>query len=103
MTEFCLPTNILEQLCNICAQYPELKAVKLFGSYATGRATSHSDIDLATVGITDRRLVGRLALDLDDLHIPQKCDVLANESINYELLKRHIDNHGIIIYGKLGS
>ena len=92
MTEFCLPTNILEQLCNICAQYPELKAVKLFGSYATGRATSHSDIDLATVGITDRRLVGRLALDLDDLHIPQKCDVLAN-GVSTRTVTTH-SNHG---------
>ncbi len=103
MTEFCLPSNILEQLCKVFAHYPELKAVKLFGSYATGRATSRSDIDLATVGITDRRMVGRLALDLDDLHIPQKCDVLAYESINYEPLKRHIDDHGMLIYGKLGS
>ena len=41
-----------------------------------------SDIDLATVGITDRyRMVGRLAFDLEDLPIPQKCEVQAYETI----------------------
>ena len=36
MTETCLPSNILEQLRRAFAEYPDLKAVKLFGSYATG-------------------------------------------------------------------
>lgn len=103
MTEPGLPSNVIEQLRRVFAQYPELKAVKLFGSYATGRATSRSDIDLATVGIADRRRVGRLALDLEDLPIPQKCDVQAYEGIRYQPLKRHIDDHGIIIYRKRGA
>lgn len=98
MTEVSLPSDILEQLRRVFCQYPDLKAVKLFGSYATGRSTPRSDIDLATVGIADRRQVGRLALDLDDLPIPQKCDVQAYETINYEPLKRHIDERGVVIY-----
>ena len=95
-----LAPAVLKQLLAVFGQYPELTAVKLFGSYATGRATSRSDIDLATVGIIDRRRVGRLALDLEDLPIPQKCDVQAYESIHYEPLKRHIDERGITIYEK---
>ena len=98
MTETCLPSNILEQLRSVFAQYPDLAEVRLYGSYATGRATPRSDIDLATVGIADRRRVGRLALDLEDLPIPQKCDVQAYESISYEPLKRHIDELGVVIY-----
>ena len=31
MTDHCLPSNILEQLKGAFAQYPDLKAVKLFG------------------------------------------------------------------------
>ena len=100
ISETCLPTNILEQLRRVFGQYPDLKAVKLFGSYATGRATSRSDIDLATLGIEDRRRVARLALDLEDLPIPQKCDVQAYENIGYEPLKRHIDQRGVVIYQK---
>ena len=98
MRETCLSAYILEQLRRVFGQYPDLKAVKLFGSYATGRATSRSDIDLATVGISDRRQIGRLALDLDDLPIAQKCDVQAYERISYEPLKRHVDGRGVVIY-----
>ncbi len=98
MTELSLPQRILERLRSVFVQYPELTAVRLFGSYATGKATSRSDIDLATVGITDRHRLGRLALDLEDLPIPQKCDVQAYESISYEPLKRHITERGVVIY-----
>ncbi len=94
MTEICLPSNILEQLRRVFAQYPDLKAVALYGSYATEKATPRSDIDLATKGIADRYRLGRLELDLEDLPIPQKCDVQAYESISYEPLKRHIDERG---------
>ena len=103
MNENELPPAILKQLLAVFAHYPELTAVKLFGSYATGRATPRSDIDLATVGIADRLRVGRLALDLEDLPIPQKCDVQAYESISYEPLKRHIDEWGITIYESLAK
>lgn len=100
ITETGLPTSILEQLRRIFSQYPDLDAVRLFGSYATGKATPRSDIDLATLGIIDRYVLGRLALDLEDLPIIQKCDVQVYESINYEPLRRHIDEKGITIYEK---
>ena len=96
-----LPPVVLRQLLSVFEQYPELTSVRLFGSYATGRATPRSDIDLATRGIPDRYRLGRLALDLEDLPIPQKCDVQAYESISYEPLKRHIDEMGITIYENL--
>ena len=38
--------------------------------------------------------LGRLSLDLEDLPIPQKCDIQAYESIDYEPLRRHIDEMG---------
>lgn len=89
-----------EKMCHVFADYPELTAVTLFGSRATGKATSRSDFDLATHGITDHYRLGRLALDLEDLNIPQKCDVQAYESIGYAPLKLHIDELGIKIYTK---
>ena len=98
MSQLGLPLVVLEQLCAVFARYPDLQTVKLYGSYATGRATSRSDIDLATKGIANRYRLGRLELDLEDLPIPQKCDVQAYENISYEPLKRHIDDRGIIIY-----
>ena len=49
----------------------------------------------------DDRL-GRLALDLEDLDIPQTCDLKAYDSITSAPLRRHIDTFGITIYSKQG-
>lgn len=87
-----------EKMNHVFAAYPELTTVTLFGSRATGRATPRSDFDLVTHGITDRYRLGRLMLDLEDLNIPQTCDVQDYESIGYAPLKRHIDEFGIAIY-----
>ena len=93
-----IPPQTGEKLSRVFAAYPELAEVTLFGSRATGKATPRSDFDLATHGITDHYRLGRLALDLEDLNIPQKCDVQAYESIEYAPLRLHIDNVGIAIY-----
>ena len=98
-----LPPAVLRQLLSVFQQYQDLTTVTLFGSYATGKATPRSDIDLVTKGITDRYRIGRLALDLEDLPIPQKCDVQAYETIDYHPLKRHIDERGVTIYEKATS
>ena len=98
-----IPPAIWSQMRRVFAAYPELTAVTLFGSRATGQATPRSDYDLATHGIVDDYRLGRLALDLDELDIPQQCDVKAYESIRYAPLRRHIDSWGIIIYRKTAS
>lgn len=95
-----LPAAVMERLNRVFAAYPELTRVTLFGSRATGKANARSDIDLATHGIADDGRLGRLALDLDDLDIPQICDLKAYEHIVYAPLKRHIDTFGITIYAK---
>ena len=98
MSECRLSSTTLEHLRGVFSQYSDLNAVLLFGSYATGKATPRSDIDLATVGLTDRYRLGRLVLDLEDLPIPQKCDVQAYENIDYAPMRRHIDEMGVTIY-----
>ena len=95
-----LPERTMRMLTDLFSSYPELTEVKLYGSRATGKATPRSDIDLATVGIEDVYRLGRLALDLEDMPIPQKCDLTAYESIRYTPFKRHIDTYGITIYEK---
>ncbi len=95
-----IPNTTREKMNRVFAAYPELTTVTLFGSRATGKSTPRSDFDLATHGITDHYRLGRLALDLEDLNIPQKCDVQAYEEINYAPLKRHIIAFGILIYRK---
>ena len=95
-----IPDATRKKMNRVFAAYPELTAVTLFGSRATGKASPRSDFDLATHGIEDRYRLGRLTLDLEDLNIPQSCDVQAYEEIKYAPLKRHIDEFGIEIYIK---
>lgn len=90
----------LESLAGAFGAYPEIEEVILFGSRAAGRATPRSDIDLATRGLTDSRKLGTLSLDLEDLDIPQMCDLQAYEHISHAPLKAHIDAAGIVIYRK---
>ena len=90
----------LAALAGAFGAYAEIEEVILFGSRATGRATPRSDIDLATRGLTDSRRLGTLALDLEDLDIPQKCDLQAYEEIRHAPLRAHIDAVGIVIYRK---
>ena len=97
-----LPPETMQKLTSVFVNRPELAAVVLYGSRAIGTATERSDIDLATRGIGDELRPGRLALDLDDLDIPQKMDVRGYESITYPPLKRHIDAFGISDYKRTG-
>ena len=94
-----LPALTVRKLAQVFSSYPELAKVTLYGSRATGQAKPWSDIDLATHGIVgDRHRLGRLAFDLEDTSIPQRCDVVACEEIRYAPLKRHVDNFGVVIY-----
>ena len=90
----------LDALDSAFGAYAEIEEVILFGSRATGRATPRSDIDLATRGLTDSRRLGTLSLDLEDLDIPQMCDIQACEEIRHAPLRAHIDAVGIVIYRK---
>lgn len=65
---------ILEKIQRACASLPEVQAALLFGSRATGRARTDSDIDVALLldlthapndpSARARRLLGALALEL---------------------------------------
>ena len=98
-----LTSATLGKLTRVFTEYPELTEVMLFGSRVTGKASSHSDIDLATRGIVDHQRLGRLDLDLDDADIPQKCDIKAYEDIRYAPLRTHIDAFGITIYRRCST
>ena len=78
----CLSKRTMKALAQVFTRYPELTQVLLYGSRATGNSTPRSDIDLATRGILDSHRLGRLALDLEESDIPQKCDVYAYELIS---------------------
>jgi predicted nucleotidyltransferase len=98
MKEPYLSSETLAKLTSVFVDWPELVEVVLYGSRAIGTATPRSDIDLATRGIKDELRLGRLALDLDDLNIPQRIEVQEYDRIGYLPLRRHIDTFGISLY-----
>lgn len=90
--------RLLRRLTNVFSSHSGLESVILFGSRAMGTHSPRSDIDLATIGIVNRYALGRLKLDLDELDIAQRCDVVALERIRHEPLLRHIAAVGVTIY-----
>ena len=98
-----LPLTTMQKLTSVFADWSDLTEVVLYGSRAIGTATSRSDIDLATLGIEDELGLGRLALDLEEMDIPQKVDVQRYEGISYPPLRRHIDAFGISLYKRKPS
>jgi predicted nucleotidyltransferase len=100
MTDIALTAKQRRLLDDVFRRYGELRQVILFGSRATGRAHERSDIDLATRGLLDRRRVGLLALDLEELPLAVKCEVHPYEEIDSSRVREHIDKHGVAIYEK---
>jgi predicted nucleotidyltransferase len=77
----------------------DISRVVLFGSRAKGSAKDNSDIDLAVSGVSDI-MAEDLALELEELPLPYKFDVLACDSISHKPLLEHIHRAGKVIYEK---
>lgn len=76
----------------------KLDSVVVFGSRASGRYRSASDLDLAlkgTVGAADI-LALQDAFYESDLAI--EVDVLAYDALESESLRRHIDSYGVVLF-----
>ena len=70
----------------------------VFGSRAKGNWRETSDIDIAVFGASVN--VGALGVQLDELPMPYKFDIVDNNNINSCALREHIDRVGIEIYKK---
>ena len=70
----------------------------VFGSWAKGNWRENSDIDIAVFGA--RVNVGALGVQLDELPMQYKFDIVDYNNINSCALREHIDRVGIEIYKK---
>lgn len=76
----------------------------LFGSRATETYTSASDVDIALFGdrltsIDQARLNGII----DELTIPQRVDLVLYAMIDNDVLRKHIEKHGVEWYRQRGN
>lgn len=96
------PADLRTPIANILAEYEPVAAAYLFGSYARGNATQHSDLDIGIVfrrrgdsALTHHRLIGDLANRLERLVPAAKADVVVLEG------QSPIFQHRVLAEGRL--
>jgi uncharacterized protein len=98
---FGLSNNIIEEFCSIFKKHPNIDEVLIFGSRAKGNYSEGSDIDLALKGkdVTFDQIMN-INLQIDDLGLLYKVDVLFyNDKIGTPI-GGHIDRVGKVFYTK---
>jgi predicted nucleotidyltransferase len=98
-SDFGLDERALALLRSVFSRYAAISEVKIFGSRAKGNFRPESDVDLALCGDeVDERLAGRIAGELDELPLPYRFDVQADQQLSYRPLREHIDRVGRVLY-----
>ena len=69
----------------------EITQVDLFGSRATGKHRSHSDIDLVIYGAVREAAIDRLRTLFIESNLPVSVDILSYDGITFLPLKEHVD------------
>jgi len=82
----------------VLGQFRAVERAVLFGSRALGCARPESDVDLAVTGNLSDSTLGLLTGELEELPLPYRFDVQRYDNIRHAGLRRHIDQHGIVIY-----
>ena len=96
-----LSQNQLQVIKETVEQFaPAVESVSLFGSRATGRHTSYSDVDLVLYGDLDDRTVDRLWTCFSESPLPYKVDLTAYNLVDYPPLKKHIDRFAKPLFSK---
>jgi len=97
---FGLSECVISELNNVFRKYPIIDEVVIFGSRAKGNFTNGSDIDLAVKGRVTSDDILKINLDIEDLELLYKVDVISyNEKVG-TLIGRHIDRVAKVFYKK---
>jgi predicted nucleotidyltransferase len=96
--KFGLPEKALTMMKKIFQQYPEITAVKIFGSRAKGNYSPSSDVDLVIAGEINELLLARIRAELDELPLPYLFDTTTDTYISHPGVKEHIHRFGKDIY-----
>ncbi len=89
-----------ERILSALLKFPEIEKAIVFGSRAMGNSKKGSDVDLAILGknITSKTAVRLRSLLNQELPLPYFFDVVIYENIANDNLKRHIDEHGVVLF-----
>lgn len=94
-----LPESDLKNVVSVLKKNPKIKKAILFGSRAKGNFSPGSDVDIALVGkhlslndILDANL------EIDDLVLPWKFDLVIYDRIKEKALVEHINSVGVPLF-----
>lgn len=94
MTDVMPISEVIDKVAAIC-RANGVKRLELFGSYATGTATSRSDLDFVVYGCDDILRLEEEILQIDTL---RKIDIFDYDSIRNPFLLEDIKKYGKQIY-----
>ena len=96
-----LSDAVIEQLCSVFAQFPEVERAVLYGSRAKGNYKPGSDIDLTLFGeaLTPKNCA-TIADAMDELLLPYTIDLSVFADLDNADLREHIERVGLVFYQK---
>ena len=89
-----LSEKTYEEIIDLINKYDSVE-FKLFGSRATGKAKSNSDIDIAVFGKVDEKVIFNIRNDFDLLDVPYKIDLVFVEQTSKQELIDSILKEGV--------
>lgn len=78
----------------VLAKYSKIDRVVLFGSRAMGTFTATSDVDLALYGDLNMKDQASISMEMDELSIPYKVDLVRMKTVTSTALLEHIKEYG---------
>lgn len=96
--QFGLREEIIENLRRIFYVHPEIERAVVFGSRARGTHKDRSDLDVALFGEIPFPLQARISVEIDELNLPWKIDILVFKDLKNEELKTYILEEGIELW-----
>lgn len=97
--KFDLSEKELEEIKAVFRHCSEIERVVIFGSRATGHNRKGSDVDIALQGAITFDVIARVKGVLEqETQLPYFFDVVDYASITNMDLKKHIDEHGKVLW-----
>ncbi len=94
-----LDADVLKNILAVFDRYDKISEVILFGSRAKGNSDPGSDIDLVLKGDNlETNDIIDISLQLDDLELPYKFDLVIYNQIEEQALLDHISRVGITLF-----
>jgi Nucleotidyltransferase domain. len=101
-TRFGLSEAIIQRLCAVLAQYPQVEQAVLYGSRATGTYRNGSDIDLALFGDDlNLQTLCKIMNAIDDLMLPHSVDLVIFGQVSDPDLKGAHSAAGVVFYQRM--